>query len=102
MLSLSQSDDQGRKLENIVYQYLRRNSNELFYFKEKRECDFLVFENNQLKHIIQVCYQLTDENFEREYEGLIEAMKFFDKKEGIIVTLNQTDTLIKDQFKVSV
>jgi predicted AAA+ superfamily ATPase len=102
VLSLSNSDDQGRKLENTVYQYLRRNSNELFYFKEKRECDFLVFENNQLKHIIQVCYQLTDENFEREYDGLIEAMKFFDKNEGIIVTLNQTDTLIKDHYKVEI
>ena len=102
VLTMSFTDDDGRKLENCVYQHLRRTSHELYYFKEKRECDFLVFENNQIKQVVQVCYQLNDENFDREYQGLLEAMQFFNVTEGVIVTLEQQDEFEQDGMKVKV
>jgi predicted AAA+ superfamily ATPase len=102
VLTMSFTDDDRRKLENSVYQHLRRTSHELYYFKEKRECDFLVFENNQNKQIVQVCYQLNDENFDREYQGLLEAMQFFNVNEGLIVTLEQQDEFEQDGMKVKI
>ena len=102
VLTMSFTDDDGRKLENSVYLHRLRTSHELYYFKEKRECDFLVFENNQIKQIVQVCYQLNDENFDREYQVLLEAMQFFKVNEGLIVTLEQQDEFEKDGMKVKI
>ncbi|MDP2385094.1 MAG: ATP-binding protein [Bacteroidota bacterium] len=89
--SLSFSEDFGHKLENLVYLHLRRKHKELYFFKDKGECDFVVFEKNEVQQLIQVCLEVNDENFEREKNGLIEALRFFKKKEGVIVTMNQSD-----------
>ena len=82
------------------YLNLRAKYKEIFYFKDKGECDFVVKENEQILQAIQVCYQINDENFDREYKGLMAAMDFFDLAEGIIVTLNQTDEFNKKGRKV--
>jgi hypothetical protein len=91
IISLSFSEDNGRKLENLVYQHLRRKDQELSYFKGKKECDFVVRSNNQSIELIQVCYELNIDNKDREINGLLEAMDFFELKEGIIVTFDQQD-----------
>jgi uncharacterized protein len=39
---------------------------------------------------------------ERETQGLMEAMEFFDIKEGKIITLKQTETFIKEKYKIKV
>ena len=49
---------------------------------------------------LYLCYQIDDSNFQREYSGLVEAMKFFQMKEGVIVTLNQKDVFEKDGYTV--
>ncbi|MCK4309222.1 MAG: ATP-binding protein [Candidatus Atribacteria bacterium] len=36
------SADRGRMLENIVFLELRRKGVEVYYFAERRECDFIV------------------------------------------------------------
>jgi len=41
--SISFSDDNGRLLENLVFLHLRRSYSEIYYFSEKKECDFIVF-----------------------------------------------------------
>jgi hypothetical protein len=91
--SLSFSKDKGRLLENLVYQYLRQKQYQLFYFRENKECDFVVFEKNKCKQVIQVCSQIDSDNEARELDGLIETMEFFKLKEGFIITLNQKDKL---------
>ena len=90
-ISLSFSEDNGRKLENLVYQQLRRKNQELYYFKGKKECDFVVRSKNQSIQLIQVCYDLTIDNKDREINGLLEAIDFFELKEGIIVTFEQQE-----------
>lgn len=91
--SLSFSKDKERLLENIVYQYLRQNQFQLYYFRERKECDFVVFEKNKCKQVIQVCSELNADNKARELDGLFEAMDFFKLNLGHIITLNQKDTL---------
>ena len=90
------SDNLGRRLENTVYMHLRRQFKELYYFKEKNECDFVAMERGNVKQLVQVCYHVDDMNFEREYDGLKNAMDFFGVKTGVIVTFNQQDRFEKD------
>lgn len=94
--ALSVSENYGRRLENLIFLHLRRLSKNIFYFRNKGECDFVVMENNKITRLIQVCAQITDENFDREYNGLTEAMRAFALTEGTIVTLDQRDQFEKD------
>ena len=69
---------------------IRRTGKEVFYFRENNECDFLIEEKNSIVTAIQVCYELNEDNKNREIEGLIEAMEKFDLPEGLILTFDQT------------
>ncbi len=101
-ISFSFTEDSGRKLENLVYQHLRRKPGEIYYFKNKNECDFIVCEKNAVSQIIQVCYDLSAENSARETNGLLEAMRYFDKEEGIIITFDQHDEFCMDGKTIKV
>jgi len=91
--SISFSSNMGRMLENSVFLELRRAGKEVFYFRENKECDFLVKEKNAIVNAIQVCYELNEDNKKREFEGLIEAMEKFDLPEGLVLTYDQADEL---------
>jgi predicted AAA+ superfamily ATPase len=88
---ISTSENSGRRFENLVFLHLRRHYKEIFYFQAKGECDFVVLEKNAVTKAIQVCSQVTSENFERELNGLKEAMQTFNLPYGQIITLNQAD-----------
>lgn len=90
-ISPSFSENLGRKLENLIYLHLRRHYTSIHYFNAKGECDFVVSQKGKVTHAIQVCYHISDENFAREYAGLIHAMDFFNLDYGVIVTENQRD-----------
>lgn len=98
--SLSTSDNMGRRLENLIFLHLRRKYKNIFYYKNKGECDFIVMEKNAVKEAIQVCLTVDDENFNREYNGLLMAMQNLGLKEGSIVTLNQSDIFEKDGMQI--
>ncbi|MFH1376886.1 MAG: ATP-binding protein [Candidatus Woesearchaeota archaeon] len=96
--SASFSEDKGRMIENMVYLNLRRKYKNIFYFKEQKECDFIIKDGNKIKEALQVCYELNEENKDREIEGLTEALEEFKLKKGYILTFNQTDKIkIKDK-----
>ncbi|HYQ56575.1 MAG TPA: ATP-binding protein [Draconibacterium sp.] len=88
-------DKSDQLLENLVFLHLKSNYTELYYFSEDGHCDFIGFGKDQAKVAVQVCAKLEQDNLEFELNGLLEAMEFFDFKEGTLVTLNQTDTFIR-------
>ena len=94
--SIATTENMGRRLENLVFLHLRRHYDAIYYYREKGECDFLAFQKNALKEAVQVCLEVTDENFDREYNGLLEAMRHLGLQEGTIVTLNQEDQFEQD------
>ncbi|MDD4877840.1 MAG: ATP-binding protein [Candidatus Nanoarchaeia archaeon] len=91
--SASFSADRGRILENAVFLHLRRKYREIFYFKGKRECDFIAKNKGKAVYAVQSCLHLDTDNMEREIEGLKEAMKTLGVKNGVIVTLAQEDKI---------
>lgn len=68
----------GRLYENIVAVELKRRKKESYYWKnrEKEEVDFVIKENTQVKQLIQVCYDISDQDTKkRELRALLNASK---------------------------
>lgn len=99
-VGFSFSKNQGKILENIVFIELKRKGKEIFYFQEKKECDFVLREKTKINEAMQVCYELNKENEEREIEGLIEAMKKFNLKQGLILTMDDEKELKIENKKI--
>jgi predicted AAA+ superfamily ATPase len=91
--TLSFTDNNGSLLENIIFLQLRRThkSGSIYYYKGIRECDFIVAESKKPVQAIQVCYRLTNDNMQREIDGVTEAMDELKVKKGLIITMDQTD-----------
>jgi predicted AAA+ superfamily ATPase len=96
------SDNYGALLENCVYNSLRIKAGvpgslgdrDIYYFAGKNggECDFIVKAHGS-PSCIQVCWELTRDNQDREINGLLEAMDFFNLDYGIILTFNSEDII---------
>jgi len=83
------SADRGRLLENLVYIELKRRGKNLYYFKDKSECDFLIQEKNNIVQAIQVTQKIDQTNEKREFKGLMNAFDRLNIKNGLILTENQ-------------
>ncbi|QQS61176.1 MAG: ATP-binding protein [Candidatus Moraniibacteriota bacterium] len=93
-ISFSASEDRGRMLENAVYMELRRRGKDVFFFKEKRECDFVVRKGIRIAEAIQVCENISDlETKDREVSGLVEAMNVLHLSSGTIITRYEEETI---------
>jgi len=86
-VSFKFSENIGKVFENAVFLSLRRLGQEVFYWQGKQEVDFVVREGIKIKRLINVCYDLHNDNRVREVNGLKEAMKKFNIKEAEIITL---------------
>ncbi|MBI5393622.1 ATP-binding protein [Candidatus Woesearchaeota archaeon] len=100
-ISLKFTKDDGWLLENAVFIELK-NYGDVFYYSEKFECDFIVAENKKVKEAVQVCWNLTQTNKERELNGLLEAMNQFKLKSGLILTHDQEEEIDVDTKKIIV
>lgn len=86
-IGFSFSEDFGRILENIVFLQLKRNDKEIYFNKNKKECDFIIKDKNKIVEALQVAKTLSDKKTkEREIAGLIEAIKTYNLRSGTIIT----------------
>jgi len=94
----------SKLMENLVFMELRRRNyvenEKLFYWKNSfgREVDFIVIDGE----LIQVCYELTYENRDREIKSLIKASKQLNYKKLRILTWNQEDTININNRKIKI
>lgn len=96
------STDDGRLLETAVFLELKRRGLELFYYQDKRECDFITLAADETLQAIQVCFELTDENREREIAGLVHACRRIGAKAGLILTWGEELELATDGIAISI
>ncbi len=98
------STDKGKLLENAVHQHLKREKEEIYFFSEKQEVDFLCKEGLKVTEAINVCYDLRDkETYLREISALVEAMKYFGLKEStIIVAEGEGRQIIEQGFTITI
>ena len=90
--------DEGHKLENMVYNTLRLRYKDIYYHRS----DFITLEKGAITQAIQVCMELNADNQSREFDGLIDALKFYKLTEGYIITLNQEDVFQIENLKIKV
>lgn len=102
-LSFRFSENKGRLLENLAFISLLKTGYEIYYPRDKSECNFLVKKGNKISQAIQVSVSLNDKQVKtRELKGLIEAMKAHRLKEGIILTEEEKYELKVEGKKISV
>ncbi len=102
-ISFRISEDYGRYLENIVLIELRKRGNEIYYHLGKKECDFIIKSGIEIVQAIQVCRTLYDKSTEsRELDGLMEAMRQYGLKEGLILTEDEENSYYFDDFSITV
>jgi hypothetical protein len=83
------NNDLGKLLENVFYLELRRKGYKVFYYKNQKECDFVIQLKDEKPTAIQVCYNINDiETKEREISSLMNACAKLKLKKGIIATMN--------------
>ena len=99
LISKRLTKDYGWLLENLVFNCLKINK-EIFYYSNKRECDFILVKNKEVTRAVQVCYDLSEENKERELQGLHEAMSNFNLKSGLILTLDHEEETVFNGKKI--
>lgn len=89
-LEFSLSENLGKLFENMVLLELLKMGKEVFYFKDKYECDFIVKGDKQLQ-AIQVSFSIDDtETWEREIRGLLEACQKLNLQTGTILTFDKS------------
>lgn len=102
---LPQSEEKGKALENAVYMHLARHLNEneqIFYFNEGAECDFVIANDEGVKELIQVCWELDEFNTPRECGGLCAASAATGCKKASIITCNQAQSIHYGDLQINV
>lgn len=66
---------------------LKRRGYEIYFHKDKKECDFILRQDQEVVMAIQVCVEMDNIQTEaREIEGLVEAMTSYQISAGLIIT----------------
>lgn len=85
------SENRGRLLENAVFMALKKMQGEIYYHKDRYECDFVTKSHRKIIRAIQVAETLKNPDTKtREIRGLCEAMEAYDLDEGTIITMNES------------
>ena len=85
------SSDLGRLYENIVFLHLKKNCDEIYYWKDKTgEVDFLLKREERISEVIQVCVDVPAAE-KREIRPLLSALDHFNLEKGTIVSGDTRD-----------
>jgi hypothetical protein len=105
MYDFKNSSDIGKYLENAVFIELRRRglveNQELFYYEDDiGEVDFLVKQNEHVSKLINVCYSLNFENYDREIKKFVKIGKKIKCTELYLVTFDLEKEITEDGILV--
>ena len=97
------SADYGKLLENLMFLEFQKMRYKTFFYKGKKECDFVLYDEKGDRTAIQVCADLSDaDTRNREMEGLAEACKNLKINTGYILTLSQEETIAYEGLAVKI
>jgi len=86
-------EDKSKLYENIVFLHLRRQTKEIYYFKQNQEVDFYAKLADKAA-LVNVSYEIKDEKTRaREINGLVEAMEFLNISEATLVTKEEENVV---------
>ncbi len=106
LIGFKLNENMGKLYENTVaVELLRRKklNTKVFYWhdQQQREVDFVVKQGLKVEQLIQVCYDLSNEDTKkRELAGLLKAMDEFELNEGTIITKDYESIEVIGEKKV--
>ena len=100
-LTVTTDTEYSKCYENIAYLHLRKKyGEELFYWKGNQEVDFYAPRD---KTLVNVSYDLTNkQTYDREVNGLLEAMRALKLKKATLVTSSKNEVLGIDGLEISI
>ncbi len=94
------TEDMGKLYENVVFLHLRRQTKEVYYFKQNQEVDFYAKLDDKAV-LVNVSYEIKDEKTrKRELDGLLEAMGYFNQDTAYLITKDEDSVLEIEGKKV--
>lgn len=107
-VSFVKEGDQGRLLENLIFQHLYRKYDDFYYWKntDGYEVDFVLpqfFNSGDNFSLIQACYDLSTEQIKkREIRALELAAKEFKVKKALIITRDTHGTVEQNGLEIMI
>ena len=102
-ISTKFGDNFGRLYENIVAIELKRRKEEVYYWKnmEKEEVDFVIKKDKEIDQLIQVCYDITDQDAKkREIRAILKASKDLKCSNLLIINPDYSSEEIAEWFGI--
>lgn len=97
------TDDFGKALEQLVFLELKRRGKEIYFYKNRSECDFIIKEKEIVTAAIQVTWSMDDtKTRKRELRGIVDACKNFHLKNGTIITSDSKEDTEIDNIHICV
>jgi predicted AAA+ superfamily ATPase len=102
VMDYSFKKDIGYLYENIVFLELRREIQEIFYFKKNQEVDFYFLMKGR-PYLFNVSSEIDNPaTRKREVTGLMEAMNYFSIDNGIIITSETEEEIIESNKRIQI
>ncbi len=101
---ISIGEDFGKLLENLIFCYLNRKYDAVYYYKTSNslEIDFLVIENN-IPRLFQVSYDISDNmTREREIKALVKGMRELGLQQATLITYDEKDSFQTGKLQIDV
>ena len=92
----------GWSLETFVLLEITKKGLKALYFSNGFETDFIIPNRGKVTQAIQVCYDLNNDNMEREAQGLTKAMDRFNLDTGFIITNSREEQIRTDSKTIQV
>jgi len=91
-------DDMGKLFENAVFLALRREFDQIYYWQEDKEVDFVVKQKEQITHLVNASVSIKLESASnREIESLMAGMHALQKSESLLVLMEGESEVIETE-----
>ena len=93
-IGFNATENKGVFLENMVFVELKRRGLDVYYYSDKKECDFIVRQGVRITDAYQVTLNMSSpQTREREIAGVREAMQAYSLSKGYIITFEGKETI---------
>lgn len=93
-IGFNATENNGVFLENLVFVELKRRGLDVYYYADKKECDFIVRKGLHISDAYQVTLKMdSPQTREREIAGVREAMQAYSLSKGYILTFEGKETI---------
>ena len=93
-IGFNATENNGVFLENLVFIEMKRRGWDVYYYADKKECDFIVRKGLHISDAYQLTLKMdSPQTREREIAGVREAMQAYSLSKGYILTFEGKETI---------